>query len=1067
MNTRILVIDDNRAIHADFMKILMGQCGADDLKQIENTLFDESPQVSSRPPFEVDCVDQGREGFELVQQAVQAGKPYAMAFVDMRMPPGWDGVETIEHIWEVDPDIQIVICTAYSDHNWDQVMQRLGSHDKLLILRKPFDNIEVLQIVIALTHKWDLAQEVRHHLENLSTVVAQRTVELQQVNESLQQDIVQRRETEEHLARAVAESESKNRELAKARDEATASQTYVDSILKSIADTLVVIGPDMTIRSANQATLRLLGYEESELVGQLPHLMFGDDLGNASLMNDLMTDGFVNQVETIYRTKDGRQIPVSFSGAMMNTAAGQFQGMVCLAQDMSKRKDAEARIEHAARELALKNVELSEARDEALIAAKSKADFLATMSHEIRTPMNGVIGMAGLLLDTDLNMEQREFAETVRSSGEILLTLINDILDFSKIEAGKLELEYIDFEVRTAVEDVLDLLAEKAQVRGVELIGITYADVPQTIQGDPGRIRQVLTNLVGNALKFTDHGEVSVQVTKREESESEVLLQIDVTDSGIGLSPDQQAKLFQAFSQADSSTSRKYGGTGLGLAICKQLVELMGGEIGVSSTPGSGSVFWFTVRLRKPPSDSHILIPRVDLQGLRVCVVDDNPTSQLFLTHYLQAWEMRTSMVQDGASALGQIQAAFHDGDPFDIVLVDKHMPEMDGIELGCLIKKDPSGSRSKLVLLIGFAQRGDAKAAKDSGFDGFLTKPLYYTKLYHVLCLVMGKSESVPGSTFESDSPLITQHSVAEVAARARKKILLAEDNTVNQKIAVRMLAKLGYSVDVVANGQEAVQALTRIPYDLILMDCMMPELDGFEATQEIRKREALSVKPEASPGNDKMREARCERRLPIIAMTANAMKGDRERCLDAGMDGYLSKPVRVEELETVLQQWLPLAFEELERVEEDSFGVSVEGHGFAPSDLAFPLSGATLEGDPEPPLDQATLANLRELGGDEDPEFLDSIIEQFLQDAPHHIEAIEHAMAQGNPDMLMKAAHSFKGGCGNMGAQPLAALCVILEEMGRHGTVAGSDAVFSKIQNEWNRLEQALQTEKTNQHS
>jgi len=1072
MNTRILVIDDNRAIHADFLKILMDQRGDDDLNRFENSLFGESSPVSIQPRFEVDCADQGHAGFERVQQALQAGLPYAMAFVDMRMPPGWDGVETIEHIWQVDPDIQIVICTAYSDHDWNQVMQRLGSNDKLLILRKPFDNIEVLQIVIALTHKWDLTIKVRHQVEDLAVMVDQQTAELQQVNESLQGDIVQRLLAEEHLAQAVVELESKNLDLSIARDKATASQTYLDSILKSIADTLVIIGPDLRIASVNQVTLRLLGYEKSELVGQLPHVMLGDDLANATLMNDLMTDGFVNQMETNYQTKDRRLIPMSFSGAIMKDEQGRFHGMVCVAQDISKRKDVDARIEQTTRELEAKNAELREARDEALIAAKSKAEFLATMSHEIRTPMNGVIGMAGLLLDTDLNTEQREFAETVRSSGEILLTLINDILDFSKIEAGKLELEYIDFDVRAAMEDVLDLLAEKAQVRGVELLGITYADVPQTVQGDPGRIRQVLANLVGNALKFTEHGEVSVQVTNQEESESEVVIKIDVIDSGIGLSPDQQARLFHAFTQADSSTSRKYGGTGLGLAICKQLVEMMGGEIGVSSTSGSGSVFWFTVRLRKLPSVSQPLTPRADLKGLRVCVVDDNLTSQLFLTHYLQAWEMRIETAQDGPSALAQIQAASRDGDPFDMVVVEKQIPKMDGLELGVLIKKDSTVSQTKLVLLTRFAQRGDAKVAKESGFDAYLTKPIHFAKLYQVLCLVMGKSGTMSDSEFESKSVLITQHSVAEVAARSRKKILLAEDNVVNQKIAVRMLAKIGYTVDVVANGQEAVHALARIPYDLVLMDCMMPELDGFEATQEIRKREQSLVAGRwplvnggASLGNDERPATSNERRIPIIAMTANAMKGDRERCLEAGMDGYLSKPVRVEELEAVLQQWLPLALEELERVEGDVLGVNSEGNGSAPSDSASPISSTTRECDPDPPLDQATLADLRELGGDEDPGFLNVLIDQFLQDGPRHLEAIEQAMTQGNPDTLMKAAHSFKGGCGNMGAQPLAALCLKLEDMGRHGTVAGSDVVFSKIQDEWNRLEKALQTEKTNQ--
>lgn len=928
MNNRIIVIDDNRALHTDFLKILNHQTGDGHMNQIETLIFEESSPVHVGPTFEVDCADQGKTGCEMVQRAVEEGRPYAMAFVDMRMPPGWDGVETIEQIWKVDSDIQIVICTAYSDHDWDQVVQRLGQSDQLLILRKPFDNIEVLQIASALTHKWTLTINARHQLEDLQVLVDQRTEELQQANESLQWDIIQRRAAEEQLAQAVVEFESKNLDLGIARDKATASQTYLDSILKSIADSLVVISPDMTIATANQATLRLLGYEESELVGQLPHLMFGDELANANLMNDLMTNGFVNQVETNYQTKNGRLIPMSFSGAIMLDGQGQFHGMVCVAQDISKRKQVEAQMELATRELEAKNLELGHAHQAALQAAKSKSDFLATMSHEIRTPMNGVIGMTGLLLDTDLEPEQREFAETVRSSGEMLLTLINDILDFSKIEAGKLDLEHIDFDLRTAIEEVLDLLAEKSQAKGLELLGIVHANVPQAVQGDPGRIRQVLTNLVGNALKFTEQGEVSVKVTALEETETEAVLQIDVTDTGIGLSPDQQAKLFQAFTQADSSTSRKYGGTGLGLAICKQLAELMGGEIGVSSTQGSGSVFWFTVRVGKQPQEPLTsMVSRNDLQGLNVCVVEDNLTSQMLLTHYLQGWGVRIQTAQEGSQAIAKMQAAYREGAPFDVAIVDRHMPGMDGMELGAILKNDSNLSQTKLVLLTGLAQRGEAKIAKQSGFEAYLTKPLHYQHLYKALCLLMGKGDAPSVSGADDDSSLITRHSVAEVAARARKKILLAEDNAVNQKIAIRMLAKLGYAVDVVANGQEAVQALRRIPYDLILMDCMMPEMDGFEATREIRKQEeslvpgrsSLVKNENLSVGNDQQPATSDQRRIPIVAMTANAMKGDRERCLEAGMNGYLSKPVRVEELESVLQQWLPVTFKESEPLESE----------------------------------------------------------------------------------------------------------------------------------------------------
>ena len=582
------------------------------------------------------------------------------------------------------------------------------------------------------------------------------------------------------------------------------------------------------------------------------------------------------QGEVVGKRKSGDAFHVDLALSLLEEPGTGRQSILCTCRDISYRKQME--------------LDLINAKNAAEAGIRAKSEFLATMSHEIRTPMNGVLGMTDLLIDTALTPEQREFVHTLKHSGESLMRIINDILDFSKIEAGKLTIETLPFDLRMTIEDTLDLLAPTAQAKHLELVGLIDAQAPNAVIGDPGRIRQILTNLIGNAIKFTESGEVLVQVLKAEESAASVLLRFEIVDTGVGLTEEAKAKLFQSFTQADSSTARKYGGTGLGLAICKRLTELMGGQIGIQSFPGSGTCVWFTIRLLTQTESTGLPAPALidNLSGLRICLVDDNATNRSLLQYHACDWKMQYDSAEDGPSALALIRRAATEGKPFDLAILDMHMPGMDGLALGRAIRDDANLDHTRLVLLTSLGRRGDAKVAHASGFSAYLTKPVRKKHLYDCLRLVMGQAQATHADTPAAAPapPLITRHQVAEMHAHVR--LLVVDDNPVNQKVAVKMLEKLGYRVDVAGNGNEGLAALSRHAYTLVFMDCQMPELDGFETTRMIRAHE--------QPGTH----------LPIIAMTANAMEGDREHCLSSGMDDFVSKPVKSQDLHRVLTQWL-----------------------------------------------------------------------------------------------------------------------------------------------------------------
>ncbi len=646
-------------------------------------------------------------------------------------------------------------------------------------------------------------------------------------------------------------------------------RSLLASIVESSGDAVYSETTVLIITSWNPAAEKLFGYSGAEVIGRSAALLAPLDCRAEIIQHaqNVQISGKPESFETRRLRKDGSVIDVAITQSPILDAIGTVTGASVTTHDIGERRRMEA--------------ELARTRDAALEVARLKSEFLANMSHEIRTPLNSVIGMTGLLLDTELDAEQREFANDAREAGQALLKLISDILDFSKISAGKLVFEEVDFDLNDVIVGAVELVVDQARRKGLELIVSVDPDVPRLLRGDPGRLRQILLNLISNAVKFTERGEVAVEVSKLGEKPQETVLRFEVRDTGIGIPTEKQHLLFQPFSQVDASTTRHYGGTGLGLSIVRELVEVMGGTIALSSTPGTGSIFWFTAKLAKQTDVSKPASERfASLTGTRILIVDDNADSREILDRQVSAWGMKSSTAASAEEGFAMVRGAAA-AEPYQVALVDVMMPEIDGIELARRIKADPALAKTVVIFISSVGSRSEF-SVRLVGMDigGWLMKPVPESFLYNALVKAL---ESSPG--FFGDKP------VAEKAITPKGKkynlpgdrklcVLLAEDNPINQKVARLQLGKLGLDVDTVGNGREAVEALSRRSYDVVLMDCQMPEMDGYEATREIRRREGAA------------------RHTTIVAMTANALQGDREKCLDAGMDAYISKPVTQDSL-------------------------------------------------------------------------------------------------------------------------------------------------------------------------
>jgi PAS domain S-box-containing protein len=817
------------------------------------------------------------------------------------------------------------------------------------------------------------------------------------------------------------------------REELRELEEFQRTLLLNLPVGVVIMEPKgQVIEVVNEHAARLFGGPIESMIGKRCRGLLCPGEDSACPVCDLGQN--LEQSEQEMICADGSRRPILKTVKFVQLG-GKPKLLECFV-DISHRKRAERELLDLNQHLQEASSRANEMAAQAESANRAKSEFLANMSHEIRTPMNGVIGMTGLLLDTSLSEEQRRYAEIVRSSGESLLGVLNDILDFSKIEAGKLGLEDINFELHALIDDLASSMALEAHKKGLELLCHVGAEVPTLLSGDPGRLRQILTNLTGNAVKFTQSGEVSIGVSEagaahEEHHDDTCLLRFSVRDSGPGIPADKIEMLFSTFFQVDASTTREHGGTGLGLAISKQLVELMGGEIGVESELGKGSEFWFTARFGSPKEAVQTALqPPVSLSNVRVLVIDDNSTNREILCTRLKLWGMRPDDAGDGPSGLKAMSQAVSEKDPYRVAIVDMQMPGMDGDAVGRAARSEPALGGTRLIMLTSIGEHNDAGRMRDSGFDACAIKPVRHEHLKSLLCDVLGSRAVAPvRQGHKSYVPLVS-------FADRKARILLVEDNLTNQEVALGILRKLGLSADLAGNGRLAVKALKAMPYDLVFMDVQMPEMDGFEATRKIREIEGPPPPPCDRAGGVAA-TPNPPRHVPIIAMTAHAMQGDKVRCLEAGMDDYLSKPVSLQAVIKILKKWLPASP--------------------LPAEVDSPPAIPELEiGAPAPPMIFDRLDLLERLGGDE--KVVDEIIVTFLNDTPLRMDALRCCTEAGDLIGAEREAHSIKGASASMGAGALSERAFDLEMACKAGDLETIKGRFAEMEKAFIELKAEL---------
>ena len=810
-------------------------------------------------------------------------------------------------------------------------------------------------------------------------------------------------------------------------DEVNRQKRYFESLVQNSPAAIVVLDNEERILSTNPAFEKLYSYQSADIQGALLDSLIttAETEAEAREYTQQVMQGTVHVIGQ-RRRKDGSLVDVEIFGVPVIVGDEKI-GALAIYHDIS---------------------ELVRVHREAEQANRAKSEFLANMSHEIRTPMNGVIGMLELALDTALSDEQRDYLQTSLQSAEALLTLLNDILDFSKIEAGRLDLEAINFNLRNAVEDVAYTLAKRAQDKGLEMACLLHPDLESDLRGDPGRLRQILVNLVGNAIKFTHQGEVVIHAEPIHETETRVTIHFSVQDTGVGIPFERQAAVFDRFTQADGSTTRKYGGTGLGLTICKQLVEAMGGVIGVESTPGAGSSFWFDLTFEKQPPEKRgtapLALKPVNPAQIRILVVDDNQTNRMVLTKNIETLGSRVEAVASGAKALEVLRNAHRTSDPFHVVLLDMQMPGMDGEQTARAIKSDPGVKEVKIIILTSMGQRGDAARLENLGVSAYLLKPVKQQMLFDAVAAVLGSQ------TVKSPS-LVTRHVLAE-QRKFGLRILLAEDNSINQKLAVTLMQKAGYSVDTVETGIQALEKAKTESYNAVLMDVQMPEMDGLEATRLIREWERSN-----------------QRHIPIIAMTAHAMQGDRERCLESGMDDYLTKPLEPKALFNALDRWTnPNA--EWEKIQDysslaDILPTQTDDGLFGEESFSAPASSGTVESAPAfesdfsshaPPVDFESA--LHRFNGD--VAFMHEMFAEFMRGIPKRAAEFRAALQGENAKLIGRLAHNLIGVALNFSAEPLAVVARGLEEIGKAENLAEAPRLIARLEEEFARLAPYMNT-------